>query len=306
MRDERFKKKYIRRLGDRRDGRLVRKTDALHFVVPMLFPNRCDNEANIKLRIDLTRTNIFIDEKNAQNPEYKYKLFQIIVAAIAKTFVLRPRLNRFIKNGSTYERNKITESFVVKKEFSDNGGEALAVIEISPDDTLNTIRGKIYKEITAGRDKNKSDTSMSSMETFMRITPVPIAKAFANFVSFLDRYGKVFPAFIASDPYYTSVILSNLGSIGMKAGYHHLANWGTNSLFVAIGEIKKRPYFDEDGNATMKESVVISITVDERIADGYYYSKSVRLLKGLIENPRFLESPMKQMPKKEHTKTGKK
>ena len=39
-------------------------------------------------------------------------------------------------------------------------------------------------------------------------------------------------------------------------------------------------------------SVDIGLTVDERIGDGYYFSKTVRILKKLIENPELLDEPM--------------
>ena len=110
----------------------------------------------------------------------------------------------------------------------------------------------------------------------------------------LDIHGSVPKSMIASDPYYTSVVLSNLGSIKLKSGYHHLTNWGTNSLFVIIGEKKIRPFFEPDGSFTMRDSVELGITVDERIADGYYYSKSIRLLKKLLENPELLERPLSE------------
>jgi len=42
----------------------------------------------------------------------------------------------------------------------------------------------------------------------------------------------------------------------------------------------------------MKESIDIGLTIDERIADGYYYSKTVRLLRKLLENPELLELPL--------------
>lgn len=77
----------------------------------------------------------------------------------------------------------------------------------------------------------------------------------------------------------------------MKGGYHHLANWGTNSIFVTVGQTKKHPFYDEEGNATNKNSVDLGLTVDERIADGYYYSKTVKLLKYLLEHPALLEIP---------------
>ena len=35
----------------------------------------------------------------------------------------------------------------------------------------------------------------------------------------------------------------------------------------------------------------LGITLDERIADGYYYSGTVALVKTLLENPELLDSP---------------
>ena len=59
----------------------------------------------------------------------------------------------------------------------------------------------------------------------------------------LDRHGWVPSDIIATDPYYSSVVISNLGSIKLKCGYHHLTNWGTCSLFCIIGEKKLSPFY---------------------------------------------------------------
>ena len=56
--------------------------------------------------------------------------------------------------------------------------------------------------------------------------------------------------------------------------------------------MKKRPFYDEEGNVTMRQSVDIGLTIDERLADGYYYSKTVQLLKTLLENPQLLDRPL--------------
>ena len=110
----------------------------------------------------------------------------------------------------------------------------------------------------------------------------------------LDRHGLMPHSIIATDPFYSSVVLSNLGSIKLHAGYHHLTNWGTTSIFCVIGEIKNRPFYDDEGNVTMRKSVDLGLTIDERIADGYYYSKTIRLLKKLLENPELLEKPLNE------------
>lgn len=41
----------------------------------------------------------------------------------------------------------------------------------------------------------------------------------------------------------------------------------------------------------MRPTVDVGLTIDERIADGYYYSNTVKLLKHLLQNPELLEAP---------------
>ena len=87
-----------RRLGDRRDGKLLRDIDGMHLIMPMVYPGRCDNEAFISERIDLTNADKYLEKRNAENPVFKFTLFHLIVAAVLKVIVLRPKLNRFIAN----------------------------------------------------------------------------------------------------------------------------------------------------------------------------------------------------------------
>ena len=281
-----------KRWGDRKDGTLIRDIDSMHFICPLLYPNRCDNEAFISERIDLTNAAAYLEKKNADDPAYKYNLFQLIVASILKCVTLRPKMNRFIANKTMYQRNYLSASFVVKKLFADNGAEALAFIYADPDDTVDTLHEKIYKIISSCRS-DKADPSTDSMDTFTRL-PRFISRTAVAFICWLDKHGWVPQSLIDSDPYYSSIVLTNLGSIKLHSGYHHLTNWGTNSLFLAVGERKKRPFYDDEGSFTMKDSIDIGITVDERIADGYYYSKTVRLFKKLLENPELLEKPLNE------------
>lgn len=282
-----------RRFGDRKDGRLIRETDAMHFLMPLIYPNRCDNEAFISERINLTNINKYLEEKAGTDAEYKYNLFQIIVSAILKTVILRPKMNRFIANRNLYQRKGVSAAFVVKKYFGDEAKEGLAFIRSDGTDTIDTIHNKIKNKVFHLRSDKKQDSTDEVMELINKL-PRPISKAIVRFVCFLDRHGWVPQSIIASDPYYSTVLLSNLGSIKLKSGYHHLTNWGTTSVFIVVGEKKIRPFFDENGNMTMCDSVDLGFTVDERIADGYYFSKTIKLFKKLLENPQLLEEPFSQ------------
>ncbi len=286
------KKKERRKFGDRRDGKLIRELDPMHVITPILYPNRCDNEAYISERIDLAPIRAYLEKINKDEEVFPYTVFHIIVTAVIKVLTLRPKMNRFVANKLMYQRNEVTTSFVVKKLFSDDGAEALAIIHAEDEDTRATIHEKLYKQISVSRS-DQIDRSSESMDIVSRM-PRRLTRAFCEFVCFLDKIGKVPRVLIDTDPYYTSCVLSNLGSIKLKSGYHHLTNWGTCSLFVLLGEIKNTVSLDENNQTVIKETIDLGLTVDERLADGYYYSKSVRLLKKLLANPELLELPMNE------------
>jgi len=277
--------------GDRRDGKLLRDIDSMHYIMPLMYPNRCDNEAFVSEQIDLTRANAYLAEKNADNPEYRYNLFQLIVTALLKTITLRPKMNYFIANYNMYERNEVSAAFTIKKIFADNGGEALAFLHSKPTDTLDTVHDEIYRQVSFCREDGNKDPSTESMDMLQKL-PLFLKKWLGRGARFLDRRGWMPKSVVATDPYQSSCVIANLGSIKLHSGYHHLTNWGTTSVMCIIGEKKPRPFYDELGNVEMRDSIDLGLTIDERVADGYYYSKTIRLLRHLLENPELLETPL--------------
>ncbi len=283
---------HKRRRGDRRDGVLLRELDSLHYITGIIYPNRCDNEAYVSLRIDLTAMNEYLARKNETEKDFPYTMFHLIVAALLKTITLRPKMNRFIVNSNFYQRNEVSAAFVVKKQFSDTGAEALAVLHGKDDFTVADVHEYIRSQVQECRSEEVDPTT--GVMDYLNKIPRFISKAAIRILMWLDKHGWVPKDIIATDPYYNSVVISNLGSIKLKCGYHHLTNWGTCSMFCIIGEKKKTAFFDEDGTMTMRETLDLGLTIDERLADGYYYSKSVRLLKYLLEHPEELEKPIKE------------
>lgn len=278
-----------RRWGDRRDGTLIRDIDAMHYVMPLMYPNRCDNEAFMSMAVDISNTEEYIRAYNKDHPEGRISIFDLIIAAMLKTIELRPQMNRFIANKNVYQRNNITAAFTVKKEFSDDGDETLARIVADENDTLADISAKVRQQIAFC--KKEDDESTDAMNVIKKLPGKHLIGAIARF---LDRHGWMPQAVIATDPYQCSVVLSNLGSLGMNIGYHHLMNWGTTSIFVIVGTKKYRPHYDVQGNVTMKKEIDLSFTIDERISDGFYYGRSMKLLKKLVENPQLMEGKLSE------------
>lgn len=279
-----------RHFGDRKDGTWLRDLDSMHAFVPYIYTNRADSEAFIEETIDLTAVDAYLEAKNASNPTFRYTLFQLISTAILKTVVLRPKMNRFIAGRRVYQRSFLSLAFVAKKKFTDDGKESLLMLYFDEDATLETVRDAMDKKINGVRNEGKTDNSTDVMDILCKI-PRFLLRIVAGLIRFLDYFGRVPYPIVKEEPNYSSIFLSNLGSIKLNAAYHHLNNFGTNSLFVVIGEKMIKPWFDEEGNITMRDTLQIGITLDERIADGYYYAKSIKLFKHLLEHPELLELP---------------
>jgi len=283
-------------MKNRRDGIYVPETDPMHAIMPYFLPNRADNEAVIYEKIDLTAIEAFLAKKNADSPEFKYTFFHVICAAVAKIIYLRPRMNRYYSGFRLYDRKDISLAFTAKRKFTDNADEALCILKIdkeSDEAPLTQVYEHIKKIVYGIRTENKTDGATDVMAA-LTVLPRPIMKLVVKILDKLDYHDKYPMSLMKVDPYFATVFLSNLGSIKMKAGYHHLANRGTNSIFIIIGEKKTEPWFNEDGTYEMKTTLSLGITIDERIADGYYFSKTIKLLKKILQNPELLENPLSE------------
>ena len=285
-----------RRRGDRRDATLVRDLDSMHVFMPIMMPNRADNEAFIQELVDMSAVEAYLEKKNAQSPAYKYTFFHVILAALARTVEMRPRMNRFIIGNRYYDRSHITFSFIVKKAFSDNADESVMILKYDPTSekaAIDMVHDKIADFVYSVRKSNNKDGTTDILDTLAK-TPMWMRKLIIALLRSLDEHGHMPKDLANEDPYNSTVFISNLGSIKLNAGYHHLSNWGTNSVFVVVGEKHMQPFYSEDGAVSVRPALNLGLTLDERIADGYYYSKTIRLLKKFFTEPELLDIPSKE------------
>ena len=118
------------------------------------------------------------------------------------------------------------------------------------------------------------------MSTLLRLPPV-VVHFLMNLLRALDYFGLMPRAMIEPDPLFTSVFIANLGSIGYPAGFHHLWEYGTCSLFGVMGKIEP----GEQGRRKM----TVAWTYDERIEDGLYSYHTLEGIRERVESPEFLE-----------------
>lgn len=285
--------KQRRKWGDRKDGRRVRNTPGLQTVMAHLMPNRTDNEVYLHDVIDATELVRYLEKKN-ENLDYKITLFHCAITGLARMVRERPLMNRFIQGHRIYERNEISLSFVCKRRFSDSGEESLMVLIPKDTDTVNEISRKIVGDVEETRKSEHSTGGVDALlDSFAKI-PRPLLMLIIRIIRWLDFWG-LNPDFLTEgDPNYTTILCSNLGSIKCPAVYHHLNNYGTNSIMITIGTLHKEELLMPDGHKEIRDVVDVGATLDERIADGFYFARSLKLIKHIFANPELLEKPLSE------------
>lgn len=280
----------MRKWGDRYDAYRVRDIDGLHFYMAYLMPKRTDAEVYINEKLDITELLKFIKSKN-ESGERKVTLFHCVIAAVARTVKMRPLLNRYISGKRYYMRKDISIGFTVKKQFTDHAEETLMIYHPKDDENVCAITDRLTPKLVEAKRVDKGQ-NVDDILNIVKKLPKFIMHIFMAFMRFADSHGLMPKAFSSVDPNYVTVMLSNLGSIKCDAVYHHLNNFGTNGIVITIGEIHKEQVLSADNEMCVRDVVNIGVTLDERIADGFYFARSFKLVKHLFENPHLLDKTL--------------
>lgn len=272
-----------KKFGDRRDGKKIKMNGFDRFLY-YLKPRRSDSEVYISKTIDVTNLVEYMKEKKKENEKITY--FHLFCMAIGKVIYNRPLLNRFLIGGCKYQRNDVTISFVAKTDFSDTAREFLTVIKVLEDDKLDDISKRITEDVKKIRSNKESHTD--DFVNKLGKLPKFVMAIIVWFIKRLDNHDLLPSSLTRNSIYHSSVLVSNLGSIHCDGIYHNLTNFGTNSILLTIGEIKEDVRV-VDGKIEKRYVCDLGITLDERIADGVYFAKSVNLLEYILDNPSLLE-----------------
>ena len=278
--------------GDRRHARRV-KVPGMAQIMFDLKPGRCNSDVYINQKMDVTNLVKYVEKLNSK--EKKYSIFHAFVTAIGKTIYNRPKLNYFVQNRHLYEHKEIVISFVAKVAFEDNSEEVMIMIPIDPTDNLDSISKKIKEKVEYNRSDELVKEGANSAIDVLGKLPNPVRVPLMGILKWLDKKGNLPSGLTKDNLYYSSMIVSNLGSIKCGAIYHNITNFGTSSSLATFGEIKDVEIINEKGKKEVRKLCEFGINLDERIADGYYFAKSINMLQYIFDNPKLLEEEMNKL-----------
>ena len=251
-----------------------------------LKPRRCDADVFLNTKVDVTNLVKYVDKRKKDGIYTTY--FHAFLLALAKTVYNRPKLNRYVKNRHMYEHTNVSISFVAKVEFEDDSEEVMLIIDVAPDDNINTISTKIGDQVKKLREKKFEKEGANGVLDFIGALPNFLRVPLIGFLKWTDEKGILPKDLQKDDLYFASAIVTDIGSLKSDSIYHNNTNFGTASSITAIGEIR-----DDikvvNGKEKMYKSCKFGINFDERIADGFYMIKAFKILEHILENPELLE-----------------
>ncbi len=279
--------------GHRSDGRKIKNIPPFFKVIPSVMLTRNDSQVYFKQDIVLNGMDEYIVKKAEEGIKISY--MDIIYAAVVRIIAERPALNRFAMNGRLYARDGIYVSLAIKKTLSDNGQETTLKIRYDGSENIFEIKNRLESTIKQNKDTDTSNNT-DNLAGVLSKTPTVVVKFAVNLFRFLDKHGLLPRSIINASPFHTSVFLTNVGSLGIDTIYHHLYNFGTTSMFFAMGK-KKKSFIYQDDEIKKEKCITVAFVGDERICDGYYYASSFRAFVRYLNHPELLEDA--GIPKKD-------
>ena len=278
-----------RRIGDRKDGYRLRKTDPFFRVIPYIMKHRNDAQVFFEERVYFEEPQQLIRQLRKEG--YKIGFLHIVLASMVRVISQKPKVNRFISGKKCYARNEITISLAIKKDMSENGEETTIKVTFEPNDTIYDVTNKLNAAIDLNK-KEETANNTDKIAKLFSIIPGFVLSFVMGIIKIGDHLG-ILPRFLLDlSPFHSSIFVTDLGSLGIKPVYHHLYNFGNTTIFIAFGIRSKEQVIDEDLSLSHKKAMDLKFVTDERVVDGYYFASAIKLANKIMGDPSvLLEKP---------------
>lgn len=275
----------------RSDGRKLKSISPFVKIIPYIMTRRSDAQLFNKQTIVTDTIDAYIKEKQEQGVNLNY--MHLFIAVYVRVLAQRPQLNRFVMNNRLYARSGIYISMAVKRSLHDDGEETTVKFAFTGRESILEVVDLVNRVIV---DNMPTGTSNEVDKIAGRIMSLPngLVKLLVGVLKGMDRHNILPRSIVEASPFHTSLFFTYLKSIKLDFIYHHLYDFGTTGIFVALGKIKKMPIVEHNA-VVVKKCCEIGYVLDERICDGLYFSNSFKLVQKYLENPYLLEEGLEEI-----------
>ncbi len=269
----------------RADGKRIKNADPMYTVAAYIMNKRVDSMNMITIDIPVDPIKEYLNEKRKQGVNISH--MAVILAAYIRTMKEFPELNRFVVNKKIYQRNELAVGMVVLKP-GEMGHGTMSKMYFNENNTIfevNDIINKYVEENREAPENNGTEKIIKFLLSVPGVLPVGV-----GLFKWMDKHGLLPKAIIDMSPFHMSLGITNLASIRTNHIYHHCYEFGTTSVFLAMGNTREVPKRKGD-EIIFEKCMPIGVTMDERIASGSYFALAFRKMRAYLRNPELLETP---------------
>jgi len=194
-----------------------------------------------------------------------------------------PEANAVLRFNKIYLREQVTISALVVQ--TDGGKVDLTSAKINDADTKTLREIAVEMEDAVRRVRERRDVAMEKGKGTIQKIPYMFLNLFTWLIGFLmytlnlDLSGLGMPK-----DAFGSVIITNVGSLGLDTAYVPLVPYTRVPIFVAPGAVKEAPVV-EDGKIVVGKVMNINASFDHRFIDGFHAGVLATTLREMLENP---------------------
>lgn len=271
---------------NRADGTLLKVSDPMYKIASFVMDKRTDSMNMITIDVPLEPVQEYINKKRKEDG-INISHMAVIIAAYLRTVAEYPMLNRFIVNCKAYSRNEFTVAMVVLKAGQVDHG-TMSKMYFDFENTIIDVNNIINKYVEDNRNNPEDNGTEKIMKAVLKFPG--LLRVIVGIIKFADKHALLPKSVIDMLPFHNSIGITNLASIRTNHIYHHCYEFGTTSVFMAMGNTREVPK-RKGGEIVFEKCMPIGIVMDERIASGSYFALAFRKFSKYMKNPELLELP---------------
>ena len=280
---------YTKRMGDRREGRLLRSLTGYQRMAPLALRRRSEAVFSLADSVEVTSMEQWLRSKRAEGWA-GLGFIHLLIAAYVRTVSMRPAVNRFVSARRLYARSDIQVVLSVKRSASSSAAETCVKVSFSPTDTVFDV----YRRLTEAVDAVKADVATSEPERIadglMRL-PRFLSRLVLAAARIMDYFDWLPRPWLDASPFHGSLTVLDMGSLGQLPAECPHPDLGNMACAVSFGTKRRVREPDENGALAERRYVDYRVSCDGRITDSYYFASALKCLKYFLKNPAHLELP---------------
>lgn len=278
-----------RRMGDRKEGRLLRSLPGFAKFIPYIMPQRNDRLIHYEESFEVTELDRMLRKLRVDG--YKgIGILHFLIAAYIRGVSRMPGLNRFVVGRRIYARNNIEIVMAVKRALSVDATETTIKVVFEPTDTILDVYRKMNEKIDEIKSSDEGNGTEEFADGIARL-PRFLLRFAVMILRVMDYFGWVPQSLLDVSPFHGSMIITDLGSLRIGPVYHHIYNFGTLPTFIAFGAKRHSYELNRRGEMVDRKLVDCKFVLDEGIVDGHYWAQFLLAYRYMFEHPEILLSP---------------